>query len=402
MSRSHRLLSGPATVLFTCLFLSQAALLVLSPTLPDIGREFGISTPAAGQLRTLEGALGGVTAVTLALMPRRPGLRTLLTVGAALIGLGSLLTAAAPTIAVLAAGQGVIGVGLGMVVAIGIAAAGTWPEPAERPRTLAWTIAGMPVAWVVGMPITGLAAAVDWRVAWLALPAVASIVALGLLRLRPADPPTKRATATDQPAGRRAGVLRFAVGELLANAAWASVLTYSGALLIEQYGASHATVAIGLAVMAAAMVPGTHVGRHLSRDATLGVLVTLTLVQAGAVVALGVARPAVVVSLGVLSVMAFVNGWRSFVASSHGMSSAPDDAVAMMSVRAAANQFGYLLGAAAGGLAIALGGFSAMGLVLGAMFALGATAHASGGRQAAPKRRVASARSRARPAEARP
>jgi hypothetical protein len=47
----------------------------------------------------------------------------------------------------------------------------------------------------------------------------------------------------------------------------------------------------------------------------------------------------------------------------------------MMSVRAAANQFGYLLGAAAGGIAIAAAGFSALGLVLGGLFVLGAVAH---------------------------
>ena len=57
--------------------------------------------------------------------------------------------------------------------------------------------------------------------------------------------------------------------------------------------------------------------------------------------------------------MAFVNGWRSMVASALGMDAAPQDRVAMMSMRAAANQFGYLLGAATGGLALAAAGFPA-------------------------------------------
>jgi hypothetical protein len=39
-----------------------------------------------------------------------------------------------------------------------------------------------------------------------------------------------------------------------------------------------------------------------------------------------------------------------------------------MSLRAAANQFGYLLGAGAGGLALALGGFAAVGVAYCAMF----------------------------------
>jgi hypothetical protein len=48
-----------------------------------------------------------------------------------------------------------------------------------------------------------------------------------------------------------------------------------------------------------------------------------------------------------------------------------------MSLRAAANQFGYLLGAAAGGLAVAAGGFGAFGLVLAGMFAISAATHAA-------------------------
>ena len=66
--------------------------------------------------------------------------------------------------------------------------------------------------------------------------------------------------------------------------------------------------------------------------------------------------------------MAFVNGWRSMVASSLGMDTAPDDKVAVMAMRAAANQFGYLLGAAAGGLALAVAGFPGLGVALAGMF----------------------------------
>ena len=85
MSRLHH----PAVVLFACLFASQSALLVLSPTLVEIARDFNVSTATAGQLRSLSGAAGGVTALLLAAAPRRPGLRELLSLGAALIAAGS-------------------------------------------------------------------------------------------------------------------------------------------------------------------------------------------------------------------------------------------------------------------------------------------------------------------------
>jgi DHA1 family putative efflux transporter-like MFS transporter len=366
-------LRRPSAVLFACLFASQAGLLVLSPILPELASEFGVSTAAAGQLRTLSGATGGISAVLLALAPRRPGLRTLLSAGAALVIVGSALSAAAPCFAVLAGAQGVIGVGVGVLVAVGIAAAGEWSTPSERPRTLAWAIAGMPAAWVLGMPLAGAAASVDWRVAWLALPATSALVALLLVRRVPQDRPTVRRGGAA--AWRRPDVARFTAGELLANAAWAGVLTYSGALLIESYSASRGLVSAGLGMAAAAMVPGTFVGRRGVLRATPEVLGALTLAQAGMVTMLGVLRPGAGLSLALLTVMAFLNGWRSMIASGLGMESAPDDKVTVMSMRAAANQLGYLLGAALGGLALAAGGFGMMGMTFSWLFALGALMH---------------------------
>src|SRR5215212_5601198 len=102
MSLRQRL-SRPSPVLFACLFASQAGLLVLSPILPDLAHSFHVSTAVAGQLRTISGAVGGVTAVALALSRHRPPLRTLLQRGAATVAVASVMSAAAPSFAVLAA-----------------------------------------------------------------------------------------------------------------------------------------------------------------------------------------------------------------------------------------------------------------------------------------------------------
>jgi DHA1 family inner membrane transport protein len=216
-----RSLARPSAVLFACLFASQSALLVLSPILVDVAREFGVSTATAGQLRSISGAAGGLTALVLATAARRPGLRELLSVGAALLALASALSAAAPSFAVLAGAQAILGVGIGLLVAVGIAAAGEWPAPAHRPHVLAWAIAGMPAAWIAGMPVVGAVAASGWRTAWIAVPTAAALVALALVRMRPPDAPSRRSGAAAA-AWRRPDVARFAAGELLANAAWAA------------------------------------------------------------------------------------------------------------------------------------------------------------------------------------
>jgi len=368
------LLNRPSLVLFVCLFASQAGLLVLSPILPDVAREFGVSEATAGQLRSISGATGGVTAILLAMAGRRPGLRELLSAGAVLVALGSVSSAVAPSFMVLAAAQGVLGIGIGLLVSVGIAAAGEWPAAARRPHVLAWTIAGMPAAWITGMPVVGVAAEVSWRLTWIAVPAVVAVVACALVRLRPVDRPTT-GTGDAMQAWRRPEVARFAAGELLANAAWAGVLTYSGVLLLGSYDLSPAVVALGLGGMAAAMLPGTFGARRHAASATPGLLVALTAIQASAVLVLGVVRPAAAMTFGVLGLMAFVNGCRSMVASSLGMGTAPEDKVAVMSMRAAANQFGYLLGAAAGGLALAVARFPGLGVALAGMFATAVLIH---------------------------
>jgi predicted MFS family arabinose efflux permease len=369
-----RSLAHPGAVLFACLFASQSGLLVLSPILVDVAREFGVSTATAGQLRSISGAMGGVTALVLATAARRPGLRELLSVGAALLALASALSAAAPSFAVLAVAQAILGVGTGLLVAVGIAAAGEWPAPAHRAHVLAWAIAGMPAAWIAGMPVVGAVADSGWRAAWIAVPTAAGLIALALVRMRPPDAPSRRSGAAEA-AWRRPDVARFAAGELLANAAWASVLTYSGALLLESYEISPGVVALGLGLMATAMLPGTFTARRRTAHATLPLLAGLTAFQGAAVLTLGALRVGVAVTLALLAVMAFVNGRRSMFASALGMDTAPEDRVAVMSMRAAANQLGYLLGATVGGLALALGGFLALGAALAALFLAAALIH---------------------------
>ena len=67
MMRRRSPTSGrPALTLFLALFASQAAFLVLTPILPDVARELGVSTATAGALRIASGLAGGAVALTLA------------------------------------------------------------------------------------------------------------------------------------------------------------------------------------------------------------------------------------------------------------------------------------------------------------------------------------------------
>jgi predicted MFS family arabinose efflux permease len=123
------------------------------------------------------------------------------------------------------------------------------------------------------------------------------------------------------------------------------------------------------------MIPGTFLARRHTARATPALLTALTAFQGAAVLVFGTVRPAPALTLAVLATMAFVNGWRSMIASALGMDTAPEDTIAVMAMRAAANQFGYLLGAAAGGLALALFGFAGLGVALAGLFAAAVAVH---------------------------
>ncbi|MGZ4371913.1 MAG: MFS transporter, partial [Gaiellaceae bacterium] len=146
MSASTRV----SAILFLCLFAGQAGLIALSPVLVKVASDLGVSTAAAGQLRTISGLAAGLTALGLAAAARRLQLRQLLVGGSTLLAAGSLASAAAPSFVVLALVQLVVGVAVALLVTAGTAAAAEWTPREERARVLSWALIGNPAAWIIG------------------------------------------------------------------------------------------------------------------------------------------------------------------------------------------------------------------------------------------------------------
>ena len=87
----------------------------------------------------------------------------------------------------------------------------------------------------------------------------------------------------------------------------------------------------------------------------------------------GAARTGIATSTALFASAAFVAGGRTLVASAFALATAPEIRPAVTALRAATMQFGYFVGSIAGGVALALGGYSALGATMGAFF-LGAAA----------------------------
>lgn len=365
---------GPGAVLFTCLFAAQAALLVISPILPQIAEEFGVSTATAAQLRSVSGITAGVVALVLAAVGSQFRLSNLLNLGLLLLAVGSLASAVAPTFAVLMWAQVVIGLGLAAVLSGGLAASETWAVDGDSARVLSWALVGQPVAWIVGQPLVGLVSGGDWRWAWVAVPFASAVVALGAMAAR------SRVSDAGQecdPLGlwKQPGVRGWAFAELLAFAAWAGTLIYVGALFIESYAVSVGATGLILGLGAVFYLPGNSLGRRLLGRGTGILLIGFSLAAGAAVLALGTLRAGLALSVVVFSISVFFAAGRTIAGAALGLKLSDGRRLAAMSVRTATVQFGYLLGAGLGGVFLANWGFTGIGWGFALLFAMSAAIH---------------------------
>jgi MFS transporter, DHA1 family, inner membrane transport protein len=346
---------------------------VLSPILPAVAADFGVSTTTAGQLRAVSGSVAGGVALAVGLLAAGRSLRSLLLVGLSVLAIASAASAAAPTFALLAVAQAGVGVGLALVLSSAVAAAGEW-EPGRRSKVLSWALIGQPAAWIVGMPIVGAVGDLSWRYAWVAVPLVASILSLAAVATCPRAR-TRGRSRREGSALRVPGVRGWAMGEFLAYSAWAGVIVFAGAFFIETYAVSVGTAGLLLAAAAIAYLPGNFLARRWVDRAGRWLIIGAVGASAVVVIPFGASQPGVGLSAGMLAVLAFLAGARTIAGSAVGMDSVSGAKIRTMSLRTAAVQFGYLGGAAVGGAMLAGAGYAGVGAAFAVLYLCAAVPH---------------------------
>ena len=362
-----------SAALFLCLFAGQSALIAMSPVLVDAASDLHVSTAAAGQLRTITGLAAGITSLILTSVAGRIGVGRQLLAASALLAVASIASAAAPTFALLALAQLPVGIAAAALTTTGTLAAAEWVSPERRTQVLSWALVGQPSAWIVGMPLIGLVGEHSWRYGWLVLPFAAAVATGFLVVSRSGEPPTRSRPARPRAVLGHSALVRWLASEVLANAAWAGTLVYAGALFVESYGASTKLTGCLLAVAAIASVAGNLTGRRLVGLDPRRVLVVLAVLLAVATSLFGVARFDIAISTALLSCAAFVAGSRTLNSGAFALAAPPDLRPVVTGLRAATMQFGYFVGSITGGAALAVSGYSALGVTVGLLF-LGAAA----------------------------
>lgn len=378
--RHHGPLPWPTVAaLMLTMVASQAAAIVLSPILVEIAQEFDVSVSVAGQLRSIGGALAGLGALTVGWLAGRIGPRALLSLALVWLVGAAALSALAPSFAILALAQALLGVAVAVSQAGAVSGVALWVPREMRTRALSWILPGTAFAWIIGMPIIGVVGEISWRLTWLAVPIAAAIPALIAVRTLARVPSPRRELRGELGSlAHDATVRGWAFGELCSFSAAAGTVIYLGALMIESYGTTLRVVGLLLGLAMLAYLPGTLVFRRWIDTSPRRLLIGLGLAGAAVVALIGSVRPSIEVTAAFAVVFMFVNAGRTMSGSSFGLDSAPSRSVSVMGIRTAAIQGGYLLGGVIGGIALALGGYAALGLTFAGLYLLGTVPHLRG------------------------
>lgn len=180
---SHRTATSRANVWMLALgtFVVGTDAFVVAGFLPGMSAELGVSMAAAGQSVSVfaisYALLSPLIATVTATIPRR----RLLVVSLSLLAAANLLSAAAPTFAVLLTSRVLAAAGAAAYTPNAGAAAAAMVRPERRGRALAAVIGGLTAATAIGVPIGTLAAQMmGWRVALLSVGILSGIVAAAL------------------------------------------------------------------------------------------------------------------------------------------------------------------------------------------------------------------------------
>lgn len=348
---------------------TQACIVVLAPIVAEVGRDLGMSISAVGQARTVLAGTAVIASLLVGPLIDRLGVRPLILWGSALAIVGNGAVAASPWVVWFFAAHLIVGVGVACLLSAGFAGVASYFDDGDLPWAMGYVVAAQSISWIVGNPIIGLLTdAISWRAAYI-VPATIGLISLGAALSAP-----EGKLAGAEPGGALSGLRsvladasarRWAIAELVAYGAWTAELTYAGAFYVETYDTPESALgfllAAGSFVFMVVSVRSASITERFGRRRSV---VFGAIAMGVMIVPLMNYTPAVWVTLVLFTFMATFAAIRSTGSSVLGLDQLPAQPGSMMAARTTSAQLGYVIGAAVGGVVLALSDFGALGFVL--------------------------------------
>jgi predicted MFS family arabinose efflux permease len=360
---------------------------MISPLLPGMAADFGVSIQTAGQLVTAFALAYGVSSPILTALTGGINRRALLLGSIAAFAVSNLLAACAPGFWGLMSARILLALSAGLFVPGANALAGAIVTPERRGRAIAVVNGGITVAIALGVPLGGLVGHhIGWRMTFVGVAALAAIATAGVAWGVPRDIGSglKVATLSERiaVAARPAVLITLLSTTLWATGAY-TVYTYLSPLLASVADLSGASISGVLFLWGVCAAIGVVCGGLLSdRIGPLKVIVPAISLMAIAFAALSFSQIALSPAVAVFPVLAAIAIWgvahwafypaqQARLIDTGGVSVAP----IVLSLNASFMYIGFSLGAALGGATLARVGVGSLGWIaaLCEVLAVGAT-----------------------------
>ncbi|WP_069162360.1 MFS transporter [Nocardia altamirensis] len=292
-----------------CVFGITTGEFVIAGILPDLATDLGVSIPAAGLLVTAYAIgmiVGGPTLTALTTRyPRKPLMVVLLAVAV----VGNLVSALAPSYAILFVARVIAASITSTFFANAVVTAIATAPEGKQASTVSKLVFGMNIAMILGAPLgTFIGSHYGWRATFAAIAVIGVIGLLLVMQLVPAVPNSGGSVASELRAFRNRDLQLALAVYAVANAGILMVFTYFAPLLTDVTGFSSGSIAIWLLVYGVGATVGNLVGGRLWDQAKMPSQVGLLTLMAVALAVMWVTSSSTVI----IGVLVFIIGALGF------------------------------------------------------------------------------------------
>jgi predicted MFS family arabinose efflux permease len=238
--------------------------------LPQIARELGVTPGTAGLMVTTPGVIAAISAPGMMLGAGRMDRRYILIALTIMLLASNLISAFAPSFAMMLVGRGLLGASLGGFWTLALAAAGRLVKLHESARATAAILAGVTCATVIGVPLgTLISELASWRVSFMATGVLVAVALIAQAVLLPALPSSAALRFGDLvELVRRAHPRRSLLMVALVFGAHFSSYTYIAPFLLRDAGFNESSITwvllgFGIIGFVSNFAVSTVVGRNL-------------------------------------------------------------------------------------------------------------------------------------------
>ena len=382
------------TAAMASVFMVNVTILMLGPLLVDMSHDLNVSIELAGQLAALMAVPWLVVALLSGALSDTYGRKPVLMVGLGAMAVSSIGTALAWDFASAAVFRALLGFA-GAVTTNSIAVVSDYVPSSQRGKALGGITFGSGLGGALGIPAMAIVGEeFGWRWSFAVVGSATVLLWLVLLFVLPHPRPT-RGVKVDilskfRPVIRQAAVWDISLVNVFSRTGLMIMMTYFGSFLILEHGFSTGGTALPLGIISFGIVVASISGGSLADTRFRLLYVPFVMAVSGLVgLATFVFSLHSFASIGlaalyvwaiylpfplVITLLSIVGGERLRATT---ISTVP-----------VGNQTGVLIGPALGGLALAIGGYEALGILCLALGALGALMAASRLRETKIKRAI--------------